>query len=118
MELRLINNGLENPLTVYPSNTPGVDSLTASRYHYFDRIVVTSKDGTRYIFGGDDDAIEYSMRILPTFEYRGGTLPENVNVWKCSALANTWHLTKIERPDGEEIIFLYAKDVSYRPART
>ena len=110
VELRLINNGLENPLTVYPSNTPGVDSLTASRYHYFDRIVVTSKDGTRYIFGGDDDAIEYSMRILPTFEYRGGTLPENVNVWKCSALANTWHLTKIERPDGEEIIFLYAKD--------
>ena len=110
VELRLINNGLENPLTVYPSNTPGVDSLTASRYHYFDRIVVTSKDGTRYVFGGDDDAIEYSMRILPTFEYRGGTLPENVNVWKCSALANTWHLTKIERPDGEEIIFLYAKD--------
>ena len=110
VDIHLVDDGSENPLTVYPSNTPGVESLTARRYHYFDRIIVTSKDGTRYVFGGNDDAIEYSMRIIPDFEDTGGDLPENVNVWECSALANTWHLTKIERPDGEEILFSYAKD--------
>lgn len=110
VDLNMATEGMDNPLVVYPSNTPGIESKAARRYHYFDKIVVTSKDGTRYVFGGDDDAIEYSMHLIPSFAYTGGTLPDNIDVWKCSATANTWHLTKIERPDGEEVLLSYAKD--------
>ena len=70
-------------------------------YDTFHEFIVTKKDGTRYHFGGYEDAIEYSMTPRSEGEY---------SYLEVQATANTWMLTKIERPDGEEIIFNYKRD--------
>ena len=77
----------------------------ATVYDTFYEFIVTAKDGTEYYFGGDEDAIEYSIR---------NTIPEYMcgseNDWQLRATANTWMLTKIARPDGEVIYFNYKRD--------
>ena len=71
----------------------------------FSEFIITTKDGTKYYFGGVEDAIEYS--IIPAIhepEYAG-----NEYDWDLKATANTWMLTKIVRTDGEVITFKYQK---------
>ena len=75
-------------------------------YDTFSEFIVTTKDGTKYHFGGCEDAIEYSIvSCYLDLEYSGD--PQD---WALKATANTWMLTKIERPDGEEISFTYKHD--------
>ena len=105
VEIHLAEDGEQNPILIYPGPLESQGFGAAVRYDYFDRITLTNADGTRYIFGGDDDAIEYSMPLIPLFNQDG-----NTNEWKCLANANTWLLTRIERPDGEVVTFTYAKD--------
>ena len=98
-------NGANNPVIIYPGPETGSGTGRAKRYYYFDRFILTSSDGTKYVFGGNDSAIEYSMPLIPQFYG-----DQNTNLWKCRATANTWLLSRIERPDGEVVSFSYAKD--------
>ena len=104
VEIR-VAKGENHSIVIYPGPYANQDIGTAKRYDYFDQIKLTNSDGTVYVFGGSDDAIEYSMPLTP--EYVGTTITNN---WRCFAQANTWLLTRIERPDGEVITFTYTKD--------
>ena len=115
VDLQMVEEDGSNSVVVYPSPLSGVESKTAKRFHYFKSITITSKDGTKYYFGGDDSSIEYSMPLKADIHYRQDNpaqvpYPVNHNRWICSATASTWYLTKIERPDGEVIHFVYEKD--------
>lgn len=115
VDLQMVEEDGSNSVVVYPSPLSGFESKTAKRFHYFKSITITSKDGTKYYFGGDDSSIEYSMPLKPDIHYRQDNpaqvpYPVNHNRWICSATASTWYLTKIERPDGEVIHFVYEKD--------
>lgn len=103
--------GTPDPVIIYPGPGQTAGRGQATRYKFFDRFTVTSKDGTRYVFGGDDSAIEYWMPLTPVLyvDQGSGTL-RNANQWRCIATACTWMLTRIERPDGETILFTYEKD--------
>ena len=98
-----------NGLTVYPHPTNDSGSLKADRYTYIRSITVRDREGNKYYFGGDDKAIEYSIEPRPSFTRNGETLSNN-GTWSAIATANTWMLTRIERPDGEVITFHYVKD--------
>ena len=69
-------------------------------YNTFYEFIVTKDDGTKYYFGGQEDAIEYSMIAYGVIS----------GLLDLKATANTWMLTKIEMPDGEEIYFNYRRD--------
>lgn len=85
------------------------DGFFAKTYDNIYEIILTNKDGTRYYFGGDENAIEYSLRHRAIYSGDGaqGSMSDN---WDLYATANTWMLTKIVRPDGEEIYFGYKRD--------
>ena len=64
---------------------------------YFTKFTITDEKGMRYIFGGIN-AIEYSFPLMtPSDEYELATTP------------NSWYLTKIQMPSGEEINFKYER---------
>ncbi|GGG19000.1 hypothetical protein [Pontibacter amylolyticus] len=84
------------PLLNVPFKPP-VHSFHNS-YEYpqtFGGFTITAEDGTEYIFGGTEEAIEYSMDF---FDQKYGT-------W----VANAWYLTKI-RKNGREINLKYERD--------
>ncbi|WP_257667146.1 DUF5977 domain-containing protein [Parapedobacter tibetensis] len=62
----------------------------------FSGFTITDEHGVRYIFGGTTDAIEYSI----------GFFNQNDGQWT----ADTWYLTKIIYPLGEEVSFVYERD--------
>ncbi|PWG81601.1 RHS repeat domain-containing protein [Pararcticibacter amylolyticus] len=62
----------------------------------FGGFVITTEDGTKYYFGGNTNAIEYSI----------GFFNQDVDEW----LAGSWYLTKIAPPVGDEINFSYERD--------
>ncbi|MBR2608676.1 MAG: RHS repeat protein, partial [Bacteroidales bacterium] len=98
------------------SGTPELDMypdkctrpIKACRYQYLKRFIIKDKYGNRYIFGGDDNAIEYSI-VQKADIIRTSTGVNNSNVWKAFATADAWMLTRIERADGEVIIFEYER---------
>jgi YD repeat-containing protein len=55
--------------------------------------VVTTEDGTRYVFGGVDTAIEYGVGLFQQLSER----------W----VANSWYLTRIEKTNGAAVTFSY-----------
>jgi hypothetical protein len=61
----------------------------------FAGFIVTAEDGTQYVFGGTNSAIEYSMSFFQ----------QNIDYW----LANSWYLTKIIGPDGSQVSFSYTR---------
>lgn len=61
----------------------------------FKRFTIVGEDGTRYVFGGEDEAIEFSIGL---FDQRGGHMN-----------ATTWHLTKIIYPDTRVVSFNYER---------
>lgn len=62
----------------------------------FGGFTLTTEDGTQYIFGGTDEAIEYSV----------GMSSQNTDEWT----ADTWYLTKIIAPNGRAVDFAYSHD--------
>jgi hypothetical protein len=74
----------------YPS-----DVLNNYKAHFHKFTLITS-DGTRYEFGGNDAAVEYSV------PYRKQHIEDLV--------ANTWNLTKITSTDGQSIRLNYKED--------
>lgn len=71
----------------------GTNASTVGRSHHFKTFTLIGEDGTKYIFGGDDSAIEYSINLF--------------NQRKDHLRATTWHLTKITYPNSREIRFSY-----------
>lgn len=82
--------------------------LTAPNYCNFASFTITTDDGTVYHFGGNNDAIEYSVRCKPNPE--GNDAQFDADRFVGGAIANTWHLTSIDYPDGERIEFSYERD--------
>lgn len=70
----------------------GTNSNVA-RSHQIRTFTLIGEDGTKYVFGDNEDAIEVSVNL---FEQR--TRP---------IVASTWHLTKIIYPDTREVSFSY-----------
>ncbi len=62
----------------------------------FSGFTITDEMGTKFIFGGNTDAIEYEM----------GFFNQNDAEW----VAQGWHLTKIIHADGYEVNLNYEKD--------
>ncbi|MBR5736142.1 MAG: RHS repeat-associated core domain-containing protein [Bacteroidales bacterium] len=92
----------------HPSNQN--NKRRARRYTYLKSFVIRDREGNAYYFGGDDNSIEYSIVQHSTIYPTGGATYQNTSVWNAIATANTWMLTKIERPDGEVISFTYKQD--------
>lgn len=78
----------------------------------FTKFVITANDGTKYIFGGSANSIEFSYPAMPGVTYFGDpmaygdyyqTYPPLHNVE-----SNAWYLTKIVSPEGREIEFIYS----------
>ena len=98
------------------SGTPQLDMypgkctrpIKACRYKYLKKFIIKDKYGNRYIFGGNDDAIEYSV-VQKADLIRTSTGVTNSNVWNAFATADAWMLTRIERADGEIITFEYER---------
>lgn len=82
--------------------------MSVRRYKYLKTFIIRDKYGNRYVFGGDDDAIEYSVVQHPNILTNGVSFV-NSGQWKAIATANSWMLTRIERADGEVITFEYEK---------
>ena len=101
----IINDGYSALLNLYPGQ--GNDRLTAYRYKYIREFVLRDKEGNRYIFGGSDDSIEYSVIQYPNIEQMAGGGYINTRNWKAIATANSWMLSRIERADGEVLDFSY-----------
>ena len=103
-----IGNDSSSPqLDIYPGKC--TRPIKACRYKYLRKFIIRDKSGNRYIFGGDDSAIEYSI-VQKADLIRTSTGVTNSNVWKAFATANAWMLTKIERADGEVITFEYERN--------
>lgn len=87
----------------------GLHAINAPLGSYFKRIVLTLNDGTRYIFGGDDNSIEFSIRQITSHSQTGDHY-EADGEWMTTAQADTWMLSQVERPNGEVVAFSYRKD--------
>lgn len=86
-------------LVVYEDEENALN-LKAKLFHYIDRIILTKSDGTKYYFGGDISSIEFNVTKISSSNQG----------WDAIGIANTWMLTKILRPNGEEVSFTYAHD--------
>lgn len=95
-------------IDMYPGQC--ANPIRARRYKYISRFVIMDKEGNRYVFGGDDSAIEYSVVQHPNFAVLSDGAVINSNGWRAVATANTWLLSRIERVDGEVITFTYEKN--------
>lgn len=82
----------------------------------FTKFILTTGDGTKYIFGGSANAIEFSIPAL-----RSSTEPWNDPGYEVfeptdiygSNQASAWFLTEIISPTNNKIIFQYSRGASY-----
>lgn len=81
----------------------GFSPIRVSTFDYIDSFVLTNHDGTKYYFGQDESAIEFS--VTPNINQQGAS-----SGFSGTATANSWMLTRIERPDGESVVFQYVKN--------
>lgn len=83
----------------------------------FTKFTLTSGDGTRYIFGGQQNAIDFSYPALPGINYFGN--PDAyydyyaMNLPNYSIEANAWRLVKIISPKGHTVNFVYSPTTTY-----
>lgn len=88
----------------------GGKSLKAPVYSFIERIDLTADDGTKYTFGGDTTAIEFSIVQHSSYGYNIYNIYTNLNEWNTYARATSWMLTRIEKPNGETVEFKYVHD--------
>ncbi|MCF0070783.1 SGNH/GDSL hydrolase family protein [Dyadobacter sp. CY261] len=77
-------------------------TTTGNNPKTFGKFTLTTVDGTRYVFGGTTDAIEYSTSF-----FNGPGFAQNYKV-KDIWVANTWYLTQIITPQGQQVTFNYS----------
>ena len=90
-----IDTAATREITVY-ENHSGNPSIRATQYTWIKTIHLTDASGIEYVFGDDDNAID--------FNYSVGRSGHNL-----TCTADTWHLSKIKLPNGESIHFEYIK---------
>lgn len=73
----------------------GTNAETAGRSRCLSKFTIIGEDGTKYIFGDDNSAIEFSIDLY--------------NQIYANITTNCWHLTKIIYPDNREIEFIYER---------
>ncbi len=100
------HNNVNSAYYFTPSDVHSSSSLKPSVATLFTKFTLTTPNGYQYTFGGDESALEISRNILPLFGQLGANtskaIPEYYTV-------NTWKLTKIRAPFGEEINFTYQR---------
>lgn len=64
-------------------------------------ITLTSKDGYKYVFGGDLSSVEYTLSLL------------NGNDWDAQypPVITSWHLKKVIAPNNRQVLFYYKRPV-------
>ena len=67
------------------------------------QIIITNDDGYKYFFGGDLSSLEYSYHV-------GVYGKEFKHIPTLIQAINSWHLTKIKAPNGEEVNFDYMEN--------
>lgn len=87
-----IDNG-KNSLSL--KNTQYDRSGTLNSRHYFKGFTITGEDGTVYVFGGNESAIEFSGNL---FNQKWDAL-----------VATAWHLSEIRYVDGRTVHFTYSQ---------
>jgi Family of unknown function (DUF5977) len=86
----------KNDLIMPPFGSyPGTRMYQGLQMKAYNGFTITSEDGTQYLFGYTNDAIEYS---LPFFD-------QNTKDW----IAGSWNLTKIINPNGQQVTFTYQR---------
>lgn len=83
---------LNIPFTAPPGTRMQIYGMSQS----FGGFIITTENGTKYYFGGNTDAIEYSI----------GLFNQYIDDW----VAGSWYLTKIVPMIGEEVSFTYQRD--------
>jgi hypothetical protein len=80
----------------------GSNSNAVKLYKLFTKFTITDASGVKYIFGGDENAIEFT---------RGGITPSSISQdgYAYYITANSWQLVKIINPVGGEVNFTYEK---------
>ena len=108
----LATNNDDHTIVLYtPTRANDSDSVEVPLFGYIKTIFLTTDDGTRYTFGGDFDAIEFSLSHTPHYSYnQNGYVTHVDNYGQWNSVANTWNLTSIERPNGEIISFEYRRN--------
>jgi len=102
VDIRLDTN---NSTYVLYKSSRGLKDVTSELFTYISEIVITNNDGTKYYFGGDMAAIEFSFIQNSIIDNEG----INENQWRAVGTANSWLLKKIELPNDEIIEFTYEK---------
>lgn len=105
----IINLNVVKGLPQLP-NGHGGRFLKAPVYSFIDRIDIIADDGTKYVFGGDTTAIEFSIVQHSKYGFNVYNDYANLNDWDTHARATSWMLTSIERPNGEIVEFKYVHD--------
>ena len=90
---RPIKVEFNNKYLAVPFKKEGTEAQTYGYYPSFEGFTLTTEDGVQYVFGGNTNAIEYSLDFF--LQYR--------DEWK----ATSWYLTKIIYTDGQQVIFSY-----------
>jgi len=85
-----LDTNLSYKLYPVPNKLSGIANL----HTYISEILLTKDNGIKYHFGGDMSSIEFSY-FSHEYELAGN--------------ANTWHIKKIDIPNGETITFNYEK---------
>lgn len=70
----------------------------------FTKFTITTPDGYRYVFGGIESALEVSRGIL-----NPSGASQDLITAKAQYTVNSWKLSKIIAPSGEEITFTYER---------
>ncbi|WP_407430232.1 hypothetical protein, partial [Arcticibacter sp.] len=93
---RPLSISLNGPFLNIPFAAPnGTRMMDYGMSQAFGGFTITTEDGTKYFFGGNTNAIEYSI----------GFFSQPTEEWK----ADSWFLTKILSPKGEEITLSYER---------
>lgn len=95
-------------ITVF-SDRMNKNPMVAPTFSYIKQIDIIRNDGRRYIFGGDESAIEFSVH--QNSHYASESYHEiNTNEWDTYTYATSWMLSRIELPGNERILFTYEHD--------
>jgi hypothetical protein len=85
----------DNSYLEIPFNKNKTDAITKGFYPCFSGFTITTEDGTKYIFGGNIESIDFSINFMQQYE----------DEWDATA----WNLTKITLPTKQEINFIYER---------
>lgn len=85
----------------------------------FTKFILTTGDGTKYIFGGQSNAIEFSIPTVPS-SLEGYNDASDIPIspselskgWETYIQPSAWHLTEIISPYGNRVTFSYTTDFS------